>query len=350
MSCDLGMVGTEAVKKHDPSQMPVEQLAQLLLHLAREDAALPRRTPANDDAQHAEYVDDMFNRIEALPELRRDSQPIRLEPYVSTDPVPAAAPASNEDLEELVAIALTSAQDAEDVSREARDASRKARRGMVLAVSLAVVGVVVAGAATMGARQSSTDNQQMAEIARQVQALAVLQRHINDQLSEIRAPAPVQDAHAGTPVPDAHGVAPLQDAHAAAPMREASAAPATPRSNAGPPALAPLKARPVRVLPAETAAPLFAPGADDPPASSAAGAPSRQEAPAASYSPAAYDTQVSPYDPYPPPPASQPPYVVNNRAWPQYHHRRRHDRAVVVPQPVAYVISAVRRDMRTLFH
>ncbi len=331
MSCDLGMVGTEAVKKHDPSQMPVEQLAQLLLHLAREDAALPRRTPANDDAQHAQYVDDMFNRIEALPELRRDSQPIRLEPHVSTDPLPAAAAASNEDLEELVAIALTSAQDAGDISREAKEASRKARRGMVLAVSLAVVGVVVAGAATMGARQSSTDNQQMAEIARQVQALAVLQRHINDQLSEIQAPTP------------------LQDAHAAAPMREASAAPGTPRSNTVPPALAPLKARPVRVLPAETAAPLFAPGADDPPASPTAGAPSRQEAPAASYAPAAYDTQVSPYDPYPPPPASQPPYVVNNRAWPQYHHRRRHDRAVVVPQPVAYVISTVRRDVRTLF-
>jgi hypothetical protein len=302
--------------------MPVEQLAQLLLHLARTDAALPRRTPANDDAQHARHVDDMYNRIEALPELRRDTQPIRLEPHLSSRPVPAAAVASNEDLEELVAIALTSAQDAEDVSREAQEASRRARRGVIVAAGLALIGIVVAGAATIGTHQSSADNQQMAEIARQVQALGELQRHINDQLAEIHATAPVQ---------------------------EASAAPATQQSNTVPPLLAPLKATPVRVLPAETAAPLFTLGAGASPAPSTASSTSRQDAPATSYAPAPSYTPASSYAPYSPPPVSQPPYVVNNRAWAPYRHRPRHDRIVAVPQPVAYVIGTVRRDVGTLF-
>jgi hypothetical protein len=338
--------------------MPVEQLAQLLLHLARTDAALPRRTPANDDARHAQYVDDMFNRIEALPELRRDTQPIRLEPHVASRPVPAAAVASNEDLEELVAIALTSAQDAEDVSRDAKEASRRARRGMIVAVGLAVLGIVAAGAAAIGTRQSSVDNQQMAEIARQVQALGELQRHINDQLAEIHAAAPVEKAHAvapvdeghaATPVEEAHALAPVRDAHTAAPVQEASAAPATQLTNAVPPELAPLKATPVRVLPAEAAAPLAAPGAGYSPASRAAGWPSRQEAPATSGAPASPYASASSYAAYPPPLASQPSYAVNNRAWTPYHHRHRQYRVVVVPQPVAYVFSTVRRDVGILF-
>jgi hypothetical protein len=315
--CDVGMVGAYAVKEHDPSQMPVEQLAQLLLHLAREDAALPRRTPANDDAEHARYIDDMFNRIEALPELRRDSKPIRLEPHVSSRPVPAAAVASNEDLEELVAIALTSAQDAEDVSREAKEASRKARRGMFVAVGLAIVGVAAAGATVVAVRQSAADSQQMAEIARQVQALNELQQHINDQLAEIHTAVPVQEASAAP----------------ARPAQQASIAPPPP------PVLAPLKSTPVRVLPAEAAAPLFSRGESEPAVPDTAGSPSRQEAPAPSYAPAAS------YAPYPPPPVTPAPYVVGSRAWTPYRHRVRHYRVVVMPQPVAFVIGT----MRTLF-
>jgi hypothetical protein len=151
--------------------MPIERLAQLLVQCARADAALPRRTPANDDSQHARYVDAMYKRLETLPDLRSESQAMRLAPQVASPLVPAAAVASNEDLEELVAIALTSAQDAEDVSRAANEASRKARRGMFVAVALAAIGVTIASTAAISARRYAGDNRQMAEIARQVQAL-----------------------------------------------------------------------------------------------------------------------------------------------------------------------------------
>ena len=76
----------------DPSQIPVERLAQLLLQHARTNAELVRRPPANDNASDAAFVvldgcneprdppdatfvddawhdtssDDMFSRIETL--------------------------------------------------------------------------------------------------------------------------------------------------------------------------------------------------------------------------------------------------------------------------------------------
>jgi hypothetical protein len=292
--------------------MPIERLAQLLLQQAQADTALPRRTPANDDALHASFVDDMFNRIEALPELQRESEAIRREPYLSPPVVRAAEVASNEDLEELVSIALASAQDAEDVSREAAEASRKARRGMFVAVGVAALGIVIATAGTISARLFSADTSQMADIAKEVRALDALQHHIDSQLAEMHPTPSVQEASA-SPV-----------------------APAQP-GNTDPSPLAPLKATPVRVLPAEATPPQPAPAATDP--------TPRTEASVASYA------SASSYDAYrpPPSPATYAPYVVYRAATP-YHPRFRHYRAaIVLPRPMAYFIGTVRRDVRTLF-
>lgn len=304
--------------RRDPSQMPIEQLAQLLVQYARADAALPRRTPANDDAEHAKYVDDMFNRIEALPELRRDAQAIRREPQVSSPVVPATAAPSNEDLEELVAIALESAQDAEDISREAQQASRKARRGMFVAIALAAVGIAIAGAATISTRLYGGDSHQMAEIARQVQTLGDLQRHINDRLADLHQAASVQSAN------------------------ETSAAPHQPSMSVLPP-LAPLKAIQVSVLPAEPAAPQSAPATTGPsPTATAARLPSSE----ASFAPAA------PYTTYRPPAGYAPraayPRAAYHRTWTPYRPRFRRYPIVVLPRSVALLIGTVQRDMRTL--
>jgi hypothetical protein len=114
---------------------------------------------------------------------------------------PAAEVASNEELEELVAIALTSAHEAEDVSWQANEASRKARRGMAVAVGLAVLGIAIAGTAAVSARLYGTDDQQIAQIAGQVQAMDDLQHHIDQQLAEIHAQGTVQEASAEQPPP-----------------------------------------------------------------------------------------------------------------------------------------------------
>jgi hypothetical protein len=299
------------VTTRDPSQIPIEQLAQLLLQCARTDVALPLRSPANDDPLHAVYIDEVYNHLEALPELRREPAAVRPALDPSWPAVPDRKPASNTDLEELVAVALTSAQDAADLARDAHDASLTARRGMYAAVGLAAIGLAIAAGASIGARLYHSGNSQTAEIPRQVQELGSLQRHINDPLAEL---------------------------HAAAPVQQASTEPiaAVPPNNIAPPLLAPLKAVPVRVLPAEAAAPQTA--------AAAVGPSRRTEAQAASYAPAA------PAAAYPPAPHStaHAPQVVYRRTWTPYHPSPRHYRAAVLPPPVGYFISAVQRDVRAL--
>ncbi|HUB45276.1 MAG TPA: hypothetical protein VMB73_09860, partial [Acetobacteraceae bacterium] len=122
----------------DESQVPVEHLAQLLVQHARQDTRLAQRTAANDDAMHS--------RIQALPAMQREWAPtLQLPPRFGS-----ADSASMEALEELVSTALTSAQDAEALSQEAYDASRRARRGMMLGLALAGLGIAVALASAMG--------------------------------------------------------------------------------------------------------------------------------------------------------------------------------------------------------
>lgn len=313
--------------------MPVEHLAQLLLQCARADAALPRRAAANDDELHQRSVDDMYNRIEALPELRREP---RMPLPLPLPPIPTVAVASNEDLEELVAMALASAQDAEDISQEANAASRRARRGMFLAVGVAALGIVIATAGTLGVRLLYRgDARQMAEISRQVRALGNLQQHINDQLAQLHVQQAVQEASAGPPrpIPSARAIAPARAIPPDQPIPPAQRTDATPRLRA------PLEATVVRVLPAMPAAPQTA--------RVAANQPPEPDPRPASYTPAAA------YLAYPaasPPPYNETPRVVYERSWAPYHPPvRRYRTEVVLPQPVVYFIGSVQRDVRALF-
>jgi hypothetical protein len=310
--------------------MAVELLAQLMLQCAQADRSLVRRAPANDDGLHAsiggdmtggdipgEFADDMYSRIQALPELRTETP-------VSLPRMPAADVASNQELEEMVASALASAQDAEDISRRANAAGRKARRGTLLAIGMAAVGIAIATAGTIGARLlAGGDNQQMAEFSRQVQALGELQRHINDQLARLHAETAVREATAvkeASAVPAAAGMTPAR------------------HTDAVPPPLAPLKATFVRVLPEEPE-----------PTLETAGQPSRPDPRTLSYAPSAFYAADSPGAPYAADPPA-PPYVANGNSW--AHHRRpvRHYRSqVVIPRPVAYFIVSVQHDVRALF-
>jgi hypothetical protein len=190
---------------------------------------------------------------------------------------------------------------------------------MFVAIVLTGVGIAMAGAATISTLLYGGANPQMADIARQVQTLGDLQRHINDRLADL---------------------------HAAAPVQQASNAPIAPpqRSTAVPPVLSPLKTIPVRVLPAEAAAPQPTPATANSPLAAAAPLP-RTEAPAASFAPAATYLAYPP----PPPPADYAPRVAYNDTVTPYHPRARHYyRAVVLPRPVAYLFGTVRRDVRIL--
>jgi hypothetical protein len=141
--------------------MQLERLAQFLAYYAQVDAALPLPAPANDDHPWPSFADDMFDRIGSIAGWHSEAQPIRLDPA----PLAIAEAGRSQELEELVAIALTSVQDAQAVSRAARAASRLARRGALVAMGMAAVGIAIAGTAAFDARIYRAGNRAVAETA-----------------------------------------------------------------------------------------------------------------------------------------------------------------------------------------
>ena len=110
----------------DESQWPIEQLAQLLLRQAQNYVVLSPRSAANDDS--------MPSRLGALSAIRPEQ--------VLDPPSGRADPANLAVLEALIASALTQAQDAKKLAREA---SRLMRRGIAACAALGAVGMVIAG-------------------------------------------------------------------------------------------------------------------------------------------------------------------------------------------------------------
>jgi hypothetical protein len=113
----------------DFSRSSVGPLARFLLISAREDSSLLRRTaPAKFASESA--------RLTPLP---------RREPFWRE-----SAPARESYLEDLVSIAITSARQADDASRQARASMAKSRRGVYAFAALGILGVTVAAADLAG--------------------------------------------------------------------------------------------------------------------------------------------------------------------------------------------------------
>ena len=161
----------------DRPGLPVDRLARRLLAEAAASPALVSRTGA----------------------------PAKLTPKPPADRFPTMALLSDpaldiqQYLEDLVSIAVKSAQQAEDVSLQAQDASKRARRGMAVVAGLGAVGLLV-GAAGFAASRSS--NIRLSELRDQVGTLQDMQRDAQQQLGDIatRAAATEQrDAEDATP-------------------------------------------------------------------------------------------------------------------------------------------------------
>jgi len=118
----------------DPARSPVEQLARFLMVSAKEDPSLLRRTSASPvPVPFLDRVRDLPTMLYPQPEPDGKS---RTDPY----------------LEELVALAIASAREAEDASREARAAIARARRGTFALASVAALGILVGIAGVSGYR------------------------------------------------------------------------------------------------------------------------------------------------------------------------------------------------------
>jgi hypothetical protein len=140
--------------------MPLEQLARRLLVAAE-------ATPA------------LIGRAETAPAV---ANPRVAEPFAAMALLSDPALDVRQYLEDLVTIAVNSAQQAGDLAEQAREASRKARRGMAVIASIGALGLVV-GVAGFAASRSA--NIRLAEVRGEVGTLHEMQRRSQDQLADI---------------------------------------------------------------------------------------------------------------------------------------------------------------------
>lgn len=127
----------------DLSQVPVEQLARLLLDRARNDSGLPRRTAANSN--------------EAPPGWRAPEPAPPCSPWFPERLAEQPRFAGQDRIADLVSQAITAAQEAEGIALATRDASRRANRGAAIAMALGTFGAVIgigAGAAGLLCRDA----------------------------------------------------------------------------------------------------------------------------------------------------------------------------------------------------
>lgn len=153
---------------------PVERIAQCLLESARACPELIRRT---------------WDSVSVPAELELRLPKPELAPFPKMALLSDPALDIRQYLEDLVSIAVSSAQQAEDVSLRASEVSRKARRGMITLACCGALGVAVglAGFATAYAV-----NGHLAQVREEVSALKDMQRQAHDQPGEIATPASAQ--------------------------------------------------------------------------------------------------------------------------------------------------------------
>ena len=156
----------------DRSQTPVEQLAQYLLEQAHANAELQRRAPANDD--------EVLDGSDPL-------QPSAVELRLSAELQAAAAPLMSDDLEELISFAISSAQNAGDVSQHAIAASRRASRYMAVAAGLSVLGMVIGAIGAGAAFINWGPDPALVRVADEVRAIGGAQQQIKSQLADLQA-------------------------------------------------------------------------------------------------------------------------------------------------------------------
>ena len=156
----------------DRSQTSVEQLAQYLLEQAHANAELQRRAPANDD--------EVLDGSDPL-------QPNAVELQVSAELQAAAAPLISDDLEELISFAISSAQNAGDVSQHAIAASRRASRYMVVAAGLSVLGLIIGAIGAGAAFIDWGPDPALARVANEVRAIGGAQQQMKNQLADLQA-------------------------------------------------------------------------------------------------------------------------------------------------------------------
>lgn len=231
-------------------KLPVERVARLLLQSGREDPALLGRSRAVNDKRVGPTVEPT-NVLRQLTDQQKStdqqSPPITNPlPSMLRPSIPALANPevdANQYLEDLVSIAVTSAHQVEDISRQAQQTTKTARRGMVACGVFGAFGLFVGVAGIVDNHFGGTsDSSKLSEVTGEVRALGDMQRETNEKLAAIRtdvitrhnAPPDVQQA--GSP---GSSVAPVYQAPLPTPPVQPAAVYPAPPVNYAPTAYSP---------------------------------------------------------------------------------------------------------------
>ena len=169
----IGVTLMNGTTPGEPPQADIGMLAQFMLDAAREDASLVTRA-------HGGGRDAPVYR-HAIPASRE-------EPHLSLALELRAELAARQQLEDLVLIAVASAQQADDALRQARQASTRASRGIwgFTCISALLVVVGIAGRIA-DHRPYDRSDRELAPKASDDLSIAELQRQASGQPSEIEA-------------------------------------------------------------------------------------------------------------------------------------------------------------------
>jgi outer membrane murein-binding lipoprotein Lpp len=174
-------------KPDDFVRLPADALAQIMLQCASDDPTLVKRSrsPAKSVQVHTKLPPDA---------QQESGSPLAL--------LSNSDRATKQYLEDLVSIAVASAERADDVLNQANATRRKANRAVWAFASVAAVGVVVGSVGIVSSRSGNATDGKLTEIASEVRSLSAQQELTNHQFAVVRSD--VADEHeAATAVQEA---------------------------------------------------------------------------------------------------------------------------------------------------
>jgi hypothetical protein len=286
----------------DVARPPASVVAQLMLQCTRDDPTLVKRSRGH-------------TRTAQTPAVQTQAM---LSPVTRPELRPSPMLLSNGDLatkqyfEDLVSIAVTSSERADDLLREANKASRKATYAAWAFASIAAVSVAAGAAGMIASHHGSATDNRLTEIAGEVKSLGRQQQQASRQLAAVRSE--IADGHPATVT--------AQQTTDPAPTNTQGAIPAatlpmeTPPMEMPPVETSPMEMPPVKTIPVETL-------------------------------PATAIQPTQPFGATPAIPVQQATY-----SWPRavYHHPRRPARTVQRRRiPVPRFLVVFQQNLRTLF-
>ena len=155
----------------DFPRLPADRLARLLSECARQDPALVLREASRNDPLLPNAFDTIW-QTEALAPISLPSRP--------------KSPADRH-LEELVSIAVASAQNAADACQQVGGANRSAKRALCALAGIAASAAVIGAACLVDYHIRNDTAGKLAQITGEIRALAALEHRTSVQLAALRS-------------------------------------------------------------------------------------------------------------------------------------------------------------------